>query len=755
MGLTGTDWSLCYSDEDAKAMGLPNRNAAADKNCKDRGYLGSRGDTGNWQDCGGWKFKIRCISPEWINSGPFNNWADDGCVDVGVRRYARQVNANGLDWQQAADEMMNNHVGPDFYGKTIVSKETVNAGAGGMWVRVYVNDDTCNPGWLGNGVFNGWNDDGCQSDPGVKRFARHVDAKGYDSGKAGDFLMNQVGPDFYGKQIVSKENVNLGVAGQWVRVYVKDDSCNPAWIGNDWNNDGCQSDPGVRRFARHVDSKGADWGKAGDYLMNNQVGPDFFGKQIVSKENVNLGSTAGQWVRVYAKDDSCNPTWLGNGPFNGWNNDGCTDVGVRQYARQIDAKGADWDKAGEYMKNNQVGADFYGKQIISKEADNFGGAGEWIRVHTADPTCGAKFEDEKSVCNQGNKIAFRKCTDWVGNDAASCKKSAPKGVVGWQACGIGSDPSGACSVRTKSADDFRCAWGQDCFAITSDAPSFDCDIDRLDNSVNRQDKNYDISLAPVCFKDLNGKFGTMHPVVGKTMTISTLFTLEASNWISANLGCKTFLKGDGIAIRTDDNVPITTSSLGNQFVFKFEKVQCQTDANLIYGNHVQLKCVGTNKYIKCGGGTCSADDPPNTCNNGDWQTFTIQSAEGKSGRVCFGDSIYISQTTGDKADITPAGGGNVWARKHATDINSILCIQGPNGSCYVDPTKEMADYEVNVRCQKLCTNQPTDPACTLGQCSPIQNWFKKYKNWIIAVVVIVILCMSSSGAIYLKMQMGL
>src|SRR5215210_6471636 len=162
MSQFGTTWSSCNSDEDAvKAMGPgKNRNDAGNKNCLDRGYLGSRGDLGNWQDCGNWKFQIRCISPEWIGNGPFNGWNDDGCQDIGVRRYARQINANGLDWNQAADFMLNHAFGPDFYGKTIISKEKFNSG--GIWIRVYVKDDSCNPSWMANGPFNGWNDDGCK-----------------------------------------------------------------------------------------------------------------------------------------------------------------------------------------------------------------------------------------------------------------------------------------------------------------------------------------------------------------------------------------------------------------------------------------------------------------------------------------------------------------------------------------------------------------------------------------------------------------
>src|SRR4029079_7769048 len=41
------------------------------------------------------------------------------------------------------------------------------------------------------------------------------------------------------------------IGAEWI---VDDASCNPSFYGNDWNNDGCQSD-GTRRWARRVDTK--------------------------------------------------------------------------------------------------------------------------------------------------------------------------------------------------------------------------------------------------------------------------------------------------------------------------------------------------------------------------------------------------------------------------------------------------------------------------------------------------------------------
>jgi hypothetical protein len=245
-----------------------------------------------------------------------------------------------------------------------------------------------------------------------------------------------------------------------------------------------------------------------------------------------------------------------------------------------------------------------------------------------------------------------------------------------------------------------------------------------------------------CFKDKKGEFGEMHDVVLEPMTTDTVFTLECYNWISANEGQRTYLKQENNAIRTIDTVPINKDELTVPFKFQFAKVDCQTDKYLIYGNRVQLKSVGNGGYVQCGGGTCSIVDTDGSCKGDSWQTFTIESPTGKKGRVCFGDQVYISQTTGDHASITPAGGANVWAVKQGDNKNSILRIMGVNGSLYVDPIREMADYEVNVRCKKLCENNPADPACTFGACSPLNAFWRKYKWYIIIAMIVWWSCMS-------------
>jgi hypothetical protein len=85
------------------------------------------------------------------------------------------------------------------------------------------------------------------------------------------------------------------------------------------------------------------------------------------------------------------------------------------------------------------------------------------------PTWGAPV----TVCNGKNQLTYQKCTNWANNDANDCNRNAPAGTVAWQSCDIGSNPSaGICSAISPS---FGCAWGQDCYAITTNTASAGCD----------------------------------------------------------------------------------------------------------------------------------------------------------------------------------------------------------------------------------------------------------------------------------------
>ena len=60
------DWSPCYRDEDAYAMGYKNRDEAGLKWCQRQGF----DSTDNWQYCGNWYYKFHCttsiVLPEYV-----------------------------------------------------------------------------------------------------------------------------------------------------------------------------------------------------------------------------------------------------------------------------------------------------------------------------------------------------------------------------------------------------------------------------------------------------------------------------------------------------------------------------------------------------------------------------------------------------------------------------------------------------------------------------------------------------------------
>lgn len=75
-----------------------------------------------------------------------NDWIDDGCQAAGIRRYARQVDAKNMDWEKAADLVIEYQVpkiGEFFKTGNVLYIAKEKKLIGGMWVAVYVNDQNC------------------------------------------------------------------------------------------------------------------------------------------------------------------------------------------------------------------------------------------------------------------------------------------------------------------------------------------------------------------------------------------------------------------------------------------------------------------------------------------------------------------------------------------------------------------------------------------------------------------------------------
>lgn len=149
-------WTACYKDEDARALGLNNRDDLIKKECRERGD-GSQYN-GKWEDCGGMKFRGQCQTPNW------GEWSNECHTPTTRKHFSRLWNING-SWEEACAQAINKH------GRNgeVVDKKCVNRGkTEGMWGEVIVNDNTCGGTW---GTFA----DECD-DKGFKKYFSKLNA---------------------------------------------------------------------------------------------------------------------------------------------------------------------------------------------------------------------------------------------------------------------------------------------------------------------------------------------------------------------------------------------------------------------------------------------------------------------------------------------------------------------------------------------------------------------------------------------------
>jgi len=256
------DWSKRFSDEHARELGFGNRNDAARQNCKDKGYLGI--DLNQWNFGKFFDASLKCVNPGWIG-----DWIDDGCQADGQKRFSRKVDTRGMDWDQAADWLINNSEVKQ-HNFSRVWKE--NKGAGGMWIIALRNDNNCF-------IYNETERTNQCINPGQIRMTKKCN--NWPNGwTASNDVVNSC-----------KKNAPIDSTPQifgtevWAEWTSSNTSCNLNWIG-DWIDDGCQAD-GQKRFSRKVDAKGMDWDKSADWLIANDTRQYNFSK--VWKENKGVG----------------------------------------------------------------------------------------------------------------------------------------------------------------------------------------------------------------------------------------------------------------------------------------------------------------------------------------------------------------------------------------------------------------------------------------------------------------------------------
>lgn len=251
-----------------------------------------------------------------------------------------------------------------------------------------------------------------------------------------------------------------------------------------------------------------------------------------------------------------------------------------------------------------------------------------------------------------------------------------------------------------------------------------------------------------CFYSTDGKFGEMVSEVLNPVSLRSIFTLNFKGWYSGVTGTFTFLQSSGSlgkivqdSLLTKENVTISTKPLDTSFQFIFQKIGCSDSSSTIhYGDRVQLVNYAL-RVAQCAAGTCSTVSPNDygDCLTKSWQTFTVRSATGKTGSVCFGDEIRLTQTATGNCNICAGSGEEVICYNGDND-NSVLIIYPVGGSLYVDPTEWVAWYSDHQFDWK-CKANPWDLSCIWEK---ITNFF--HEVWIgvlifLAIVIIFLILM--------------
>ncbi len=274
-----SDWSPCFRDEEARNAGFANRDAQGNSWCQSNGFVGKGSQ---FHDCGAYYYSFQCANPSWATG-----WVDEGCLN-GTRKYSARVNANGLDWDIAADFMIR-QTPVSQWGSEFVSISKENRGVNGMFVILLLNKNDCpTPGWL-----TGWIDEGCQGN-GNRKFSAKVNANGWDWDIAADYMIKQTPSSQWGSQFVSISKENRGVNGMFVVVLLNKNDC--FIYNNPPNKDNC-TDIHSRQMAQQCNNWPNGWVASSDVVN-------------ACKKNAPLGSTVKQlgsqvWATWNVTDNTC------------------------------------------------------------------------------------------------------------------------------------------------------------------------------------------------------------------------------------------------------------------------------------------------------------------------------------------------------------------------------------------------------------------------------------------------------------------
>lgn len=241
----------------------------------------------------------------------WKGWQRDGCTYnqwPGKRQYSSQLMGIQGSWENACNrkEVL-------FQGKRWTKPDRCkNAGLGGMWGQIDVDDSSCAPNW------GEWKRDDCK----YKRWppARQYSSRLWNIQGSWDNACNTMPVKVAGVERGKPDrciNQGPGIA-MWGEVEVQDGSCDPKY--NPWKRDGCTY-IGYRQWSSQL------WDIQGSWEDACNVKPvDINGVQRKADRCVNTGSA--MWGEVDVPDSSCRASW---GP---WKRDACSwkKIGFRQYS---------------------------------------------------------------------------------------------------------------------------------------------------------------------------------------------------------------------------------------------------------------------------------------------------------------------------------------------------------------------------------------------------------------------------------------
>ncbi len=415
-GTVPPGWSRRFSNESAAEINPAwNRNDAARADCIRKGFDGidaTQYNAGGWFD-----YSLKCASIT-----PIGNYNDDGCTGPGVRHmWAKLSVPTGIDWATAANTFAARIKGQKINNLTVINA-TGRADSTGAYVDVYLQDPSCDVKWSGP----------------------------------------VTGLDANGSRITIQKCDN--------------------WVNNDPKS--CLNSP--------TSPKPEKWITC---ALGSSPGGIYPGESASACSPVSSGPTDFPCTlaqNCYAVD-SIDVRW--SEPVSGRDGDG-SNITIQKCDGWVANDPKSCLNSPTSPKPERWISCALGSSPGGIYPGQSAGACSPVSSGPTDFPCmlgqncyavnkiDVNWDPPASGCDSaGNNLTIQKCENWVANDPKSCLTSptAPKALK-WISCALGSSPGGiapgdgatVCGNLSSGPQDFPCAIGQNCFAVTAATPDSNC-----------------------------------------------------------------------------------------------------------------------------------------------------------------------------------------------------------------------------------------------------------------------------------------